>query len=230
MLSTTRPCVVKIKGVGSLFSTFMTVTTYNEQHLIAGLDRLPQSLRVVFATSCAERLFPSYVAFWEKTDRGDPKRLRGCLDRLWRDLECNDIREEEIQECIALCMKLIPQEDDEPWVIEQVAAEDAAEAVAYALGCKQSGEAQQAAWAARCVYEALDHFVINSEGIDINEPGGEERVWSHPLVQAELLRQQRDLDELFTVAPSEEPASDLVTNFRNRAKAESAILLKLRGN
>jgi hypothetical protein len=46
------------------------------------------------------------------------------------------------------------------------------------------------------VHEALDHYVVAQEGIDTNQDDAEARVLSHPLIQAELLRQQRDLTEL----------------------------------
>jgi hypothetical protein len=68
----------------------------------------------------------------------------------------------------------------------------------------------------------LDHFVINHEGIDTNQPGSEERVLSHPLVQAELSRQRRDLEEL--LGASEEDTLDLVVRIRDRAKTESKLI------
>jgi hypothetical protein len=42
----------------------------------------------------------------------------------------------------------------------------------------------------------LDDFVINRNDIDTNVPGLEARVVADPLMQAELARQQRDLEQL----------------------------------
>jgi hypothetical protein len=94
--------------------------------------------------------------------------------------------------------------------------------VVYALRAKLAGEAQEATWAARVAYEALDNFVINTEHIDTNKSGEEQHVLAHPLVQAELARQQRDLDELR--GGMQDPAL-LIRRLRDRAQAEAAIFL-----
>jgi len=73
--------------------------------------------------------------------------------------------------------------------------------------------------AARRAYEALDHFVIDQEGVGVIEPGGETRVLSNPLVQAELARQQRDLRELLDADEADEPS--VVRRLRLRAEEDS---------
>lgn len=195
----------------------MGISSYNEELLVADLDRLAVPLRVVFAAACAERLKPAYEEFSKQTGRGDPAKLAAILNRLWEDLEGNEMSSPQLQQSIDTCMALIPQEDDGPWVSTQAAAEDAAAALAYALRCRQSGEAQEAAWAACRAYEAVDHFVINREDIDVNEAGSERAVLSHPIVQAELSRQRRDLNELRTGS-----TADVVERIRSRARSEAA--------
>jgi hypothetical protein len=60
----------------------MTSLRYDEPLMIGLLARLPQDLRVAFATACAERLLSSYVAYSAKTGREIPRRSaplsRGC--------------------------------------------------------------------------------------------------------------------------------------------------------
>ncbi len=102
-------------------------------------------------------------------------------------------------------------------------AEDAASALAYALRCYQSGNSQESAWAARCAYEAVDHYVVHHERVDTNVIGAEERVLSHWLVQAELMRQHRDLQEL-VIAAQGITVEGLMSCFRARANAESSML------
>ena len=126
-----------------------------------------------------------------------------------------------MQSKIDACMALIPREDDGPWFTEQASAEDAGASVGYALRCRQSGQAQEAAWAARRAYEALDHYVINRGDIDTNKPGAEERVLGHPAVQGELARQRRDLDEALA---GDMDARDLAARLRERAVMEGAVL------
>jgi uncharacterized protein YjaG (DUF416 family) len=153
-------------------------------------------LRVVFASLCAERIVPAYSAFAERSGSGNSSYLMSILNRLWRDVEGEEMSDDQIQEDLTACLELIPGENERQWSSLRAYAEDAVAAVAYALRTRQSGESQETAWAARRSYEALDHFVVSQEAIDTNEPGTEERIIAHPLVQKELARQWQDLDEL----------------------------------
>lgn len=71
----------------------------------------------------------------------------------------------------------------------------------------------------RPLYDALDHFVTSQDDIDPDTAEAEELILSNPLIQAEFLRQQRDLRELLAVNRQHEAA--LVQKIRQRAKAES---------
>jgi len=193
--------------------------TFNEAQLAAEAAKLSPQLRVVFAAACAERLLPAYERFSRQTGRGDLPKLRGILNRLWDDVAGSPMTAAEIQSNIDAALQLTPAEDDGPWVPEQAAAEDAGAATAYALRCRQSGKGQEAAWAARRAYEALDHFVIAQEKLDVNAPGAEARVLKHPLVQAELQRQKRDLSELLVA--DKNTAKPSAAQFRARAATEA---------
>lgn len=202
----------------------MEIIVFNEQSLVTDLGRLPSPFRVVFAAACAERFLPAYVSFSGRTGRGDATMLSAILERLWLDVQGDRMDTRQVQENVDLLMDLIPQEDAGSWVPEQAWAEDAAAAVAYALRCRQNGQAQEAAWAARRAYEALDHFVIAKEGIDTNKAGAAQLVLAHPLVQAELLRQQRDLREL--LAENQEDLLQVAQRMRQRAKVESEVIFQ----
>lgn len=202
----------------------MGILRFSEQLLVKELERLPSPFRVVFAAASAERLVPAYTSFSRRTGRGDATTLAAVLERLWQDVQGNRMDARQVQENVVMSLSLIPQEDSGPWVSEQAWAEDAAAAVAYALRCRQNGQSQEAAWAARRAYEALDHFAIDQVGIDMNRAEAEEQVLSHPLVQAELLRQRRDLDEL--LAANQQDVIRVAQRMRERAQAESAIVFK----
>jgi uncharacterized protein YjaG (DUF416 family) len=184
-------------------SAEMAILKFDDVALVRALGHLPSLFRVAFAAASAERLLPGYVMFARRTDHKNPGALTTLLDRLWLDLEGKPMHAGLVQESIDRAMSLIPAEDAAPWVPERALADDAASAVAYALRCRQSGEPQEAALAARRAYEALDHFVITQEKIDIQRPEGELQVRSHPLVQAELSRQRLDLNELHRADPVE---------------------------
>jgi hypothetical protein len=104
--------------------------------------------------------------------------------------------EQEVATMIDRATELLPGEDHRPWVLEQGAAEDAVSAVLYSLRSRQSGLPEEAGWAAAVACDALDDFVINRDDIDTNVPGSEARLVADPLMQAELTRQQRDLEQL----------------------------------
>ena len=197
---------------------------YDEDSCFRQLEHLPRALCAVFAAACAERLFPAYVLFEKQSGRGNSKDLSVILERLWSDLQGNSMTSRDMDASIEKCMSLIPREDEGPWIEQQAAAEDAGAALAYALRCRKTGESQEAAWAARCCYETLDHFIVNRDDIDINDAGATEAVTADPLVQAELARQQRDLDDLLM----DEGREDVVVRFRSRAVAEASLVFDLR--
>ncbi len=120
---------------------------YNEHEVINILSLLSTRLRVAFAAACATRLLPAYLGFSRQTGRGDAGWVGSIVDRLWRDLEGNEMSVEQIQDAIRSCERLVPGENQEPWVPIQAYADDAIAALAYALRCRQSGKEQEAAWA-----------------------------------------------------------------------------------
>lgn len=199
--------------------------TFNESELVLNLERLPVPLRVAFAAACAERLMPAYRLFETQAGRIEPNALENFLERVWEDPSRTE-NTAELEHQIEAMMVLIPQEDgyEKPWTQEVTNAQNAGMAVVYALRAKLTGEAQEAAWAAQVAYEAIDNFVINRERIDMNKPGAEVRVLSHPLVQAELDRQERDIRELLTAINKD--IVNVVKQLRDRAIAEAAIFFE----
>jgi uncharacterized protein YjaG (DUF416 family) len=193
----------------------MSYVRYDEQEVIRKLDELDPSAKTAFAAACAERQMPGYIAFSNQTGRGDPDALIAILEDIWQDVLGNKMPEDELQKNLNRCLTLIPHEDEVPWLNEQAYAEDAASAVAYALRTRSTGDSHEAAYAARTAYEALDHHTINRLGIEDNE-----RVLEHPVVQAELERQHRDLDELLR---PDVGLIELFARLRSRASAEAMI-------
>jgi uncharacterized protein YjaG (DUF416 family) len=201
------------------------ILRFSRTQLIRKLDRLPLPLRLIFAAACAERLFPAYVTASNLTGKGDPEMLARLLARLWEDIAGDPMAESEVQASISAGMNLIPEDYHEPWFVEQASAEDASIAVVYALTCRQSGDSKDAMWSAEHVYNALDHFLINRENIDLNAPEAESRLQARPLIQAELARQRRDVDELLGDVDAD--VQQIAVKFRERAKAEAKIFFNV---
>jgi len=200
---------------------------FDKQKLIADLEGVPPPLRVAFAAACAERQMPAYRAFASQSGLGDAEALRRFLDDAWLNPAKSD--EPEFHRQLQDCLNLIPKEDTvNPWTEEATHAQDAGISLAHTLRTRISGEAEEAAWSAQVAYESLDNFVINRENIDTNLPDSEARVLSHPLVQAELARQQRDLDELRGVAPRN--VRQVVAILRDRAKSDGSTFFAIEQN
>ena len=151
------------------------------------------------------------------------------LTQLWDDLAGNRMSEGSIQMSIDECMVLLPGEHEGRWVPEQDYADDAVAAAAYAFECRLKAGAQEAAWSGRRAYEALDRYVSITENIDWSgrrdeRARAEAKILAHPLVQAELARQSRDLKEL-THAEAV-GLQRIIQQIRRRARSESSIFFR----
>jgi uncharacterized protein YjaG (DUF416 family) len=192
---------------------------FEEPLLRAQLDRLPREHRTAFAAACAERLFPAYLRFSHEATKADVETLRALLDRLWDDLTgSNPLSELEARASAKKCLALVPREEDEP-SDAQPCAEDATAALAYAFETRVKSGSREAAWSARRAYEALDHFLMFDDS-GVVASANEQRLLEHPLVQAELARQRRDLDELLRAR--EGAVDEVAARLRDRAKEEGA--------
>jgi hypothetical protein len=194
-----------------------SILKLDEKRLVRRLANLTISNRTAFAAACAERLRPRLAEHNNKTGIGDPAVLEKALSLLWADLISEKgLSKTDLRELIVECETQY-LDDNICWIDESNYVEDAVASAQYALQCRGSSDAQAAAWAARCVYETLDRYVVICHDFDFNVPKDMKSALEHPLVQAELHRQQRDLAELETSTASFEV-------IRDRARTESAIL------
>lgn len=205
-----------------------SIQTYDEARNIELLERLPSRLRVVFALLCALRLLPAYNRFNSRTGRGDPGALAVMVQNLWADCLEGTMTDDEARKRSEQCLELVPSED-EGWDEEtQPYAEDAATAVAYAYRSRLTANPQEAAWAARRVYESLDRYVQSITELASGDPDDELAILSHPAMQAELARQQRDLADLAALAKLEDTIKPLA-EVRERSEREAGIVFDANG-
>jgi uncharacterized protein YjaG (DUF416 family) len=181
----------------------MTTFRYDEDLLSAKLDPLPARSKALFAWLVALRLLPAYRRFHTKTGRGDPAALRALSERLWRDFQGDTMSEDELQAASDLAERLVPTEDDGWDEQTQANADDAAAALYYALRARATDDAQVAAVAARRAYDTFDYLIAQAH--ESITPAAEEAILAHPLVQAELARQQQDLEEIIELAVTNAP-------------------------
>jgi hypothetical protein len=196
---------------------------FDEAELLGRLGGLPALARVAFAAACAERLYPTYARYIAHAGSADSGALRGMLDTAWSSAAgLSQPGGEELAHLIDTGMDLIPNSEEDRPAPELPVAEDFGAAACYALRCLQNGDPQEAAWAARRAYEAMDFVVLRTTGIDVNAPGAEERILANPLIQTELGYQRDDLLALEADAGQDRRTS--VEDLRRRASGQAHAL------
>ena len=197
---------------------------YDEPLLVVELSRLPPASRVMFAASCAERLRPLYRRYQEVSDDAHPDQLDVALEAAW-GAALGAMHREDLSAWQDVAEGLVPDEDDECWVDEFAYGQNGAAAVAYALRTALTSDPQEAAWAARQVYEAAD-FAAQQQflDLDLNAAGGEDDVLSTPVVQEALAGLG---DALVTVQPRDLPLERVVAEAREQARQGGQRLAQL---
>lgn len=195
---------------------------FDEPGLVARLAKLPSELRVAFAALCAERQLPNYIQFSERSGWGNPNVLKDALESIWQDIQGQSHSKAEFETLLEQCMTLIPTEDTEG---DTANAEDAAASVAYTIRSRLADDPQEAAWAAQCAYNALWHLLMSQIESTSIEPEHVRFVRSHSLVQAELRRQQADLQELQLVSAETSLPGSVISGLRDRARRDAEFFL-----
>jgi len=200
------------------------MVVFDRDSLKDRLEGVSHHCRVLFALSCAERLFPLYELFSERTSYGDSTCLRSTLDHLWESVLRGQTGSKE--PFLNDYESLVPGEDSEYTPFNAI-AENAVAALTYACRCQQTGDTASAVWTAVQGYEAVDYIANTLEGIDYRTPEGEALILKKEYVQAEIQRQLRDIAELEEVARDVVALERIVTTFRNRAKCEGMALVPI---
>lgn len=193
---------------------------YDEPTLVRRLGKLSFAAQCTFAACCAQRLSPAYPIFARALDGKSPNALNEALSSIWAGI-LPPIERAAFQRLEKQILSLHPT--DEEYSRVSPYAEDAVCAAAYTVRTALMNDAQQAAYAARCAFNATDTLINDAVDFDWNSPGVEDRMLACSVVQRELARQERDLAELEALGELKE--SD-VQRFRARAAREPAVLNK----
>jgi uncharacterized protein YjaG (DUF416 family) len=155
------------------------------------VGKLPGGRRQAFAAACAERLWPSYPAFSELEEWGEPAAVREALDELWASAEGEELPDERIQELLEIMDPLGPDLDDFTGSFIASAALNAVAAIFAGVECGREEAARRAGDAAWLVVETLDQYLSF-----ILTDDSDESIYSHPLMVSEFNRQEEDLRAL----------------------------------
>jgi len=187
---------------------------YDEAVLVAELATMPAGHQLAFAAAVATRQLESYEWYARRFCPGAIARPREIAMMLWSE-PSNE--RHDWAECLAEVLGLMPEESNE-WTVFHSLAEDALASLAYAVRALLTADPQEAAWAARRGYEAVDQAAIRLMGIHPGTQEAEQAILEHPLVQQELGRQRRDLLLIAT-----DPGVDALAALRDQALAEPSL-------
>ena len=196
----------------------MSMLQFSDEELEQYLEVSAPTDRVAFAAACTERLFPGYGLYFDMVDCDPDMAARRALDLVWESLPSKQQDTSIIDQYIEILDDLNQDETDE-YLHQGAIAENALFAMAYTLEClKMGGSIQEAVWVANCAYETLHNYLLNqSDSSSITDVLLQE-INDNDLIQTELKRQQRDLEELKNRAVS-------IDDLRKRSVLESETFL-----
>jgi len=165
---------------------------FYQAELGARLGRMPPENMAAFAACCAQRLYPACVRYFELKDDEQGAVFSGALEAIWSTLMDEERDAAALGTLESRCADAIP-DDDEAFSAGEPYAEDACTAIVMTLRAMLTGDPRNAVWAAQCVYEALDNFVLARSGRQdcVVESGTLD-----PRIRRELQRQREDLSRL----------------------------------
>ena len=168
---------------------------FNPAALKARLLNLGHREQVAFSILCIERMLPNYRAFQREHNWGNIDVIDRSIDCGWRWLLGEPGSEKERIELAAFCDAQAP--DTEVFgSIYASAALDVAVATSTLMklvSAKKSLGTDMVMEIVSLCRDTVDMYVQELERMDANSPNLEEAIRLHPLMQAELFRQNSDL-------------------------------------
>ena len=164
--------------------------SYDEVAVRSRLAVLPRVAKTAFAAACAQRLVPAFDRYASAVQFADPDALTSVLNATWETVRTGD---GDLSAMQAQAEDLVPTDGGE-WIPELAYGQNSAAAAAYAVRTWVTDDPQEAAWAARQVYEAADYAALAAAPqLDLNAPETESILRSSPQVQLALAGIEADL-------------------------------------
>jgi uncharacterized protein YjaG (DUF416 family) len=180
---------------------------FDKSAVVAALSALPRDARLAFSLSCAERLYPNYLAFSRQCHWGNAAHVRAALDAAWDALAGTPPAAKLRAKLIRDVQAAQPNTEDFDTVLVSSAL-DAASTAELAWEQWGDGGVEHAAAIASLCVDTVDMYVQELEQLDSADPELETKIRQHPLMQRELARQAADLDRLRAFEP------DLISELR----------------
>jgi uncharacterized protein YjaG (DUF416 family) len=195
----------------------MSILQFDDDRLRRHLTDISHHLRAAFAAACTERMLPAYMKFAQRSSPGDGPIVRDILDDLWTQIKRGRVDLDTLSHHVQTCELLIPHEDPSGTGY----AQDTGIALVCALKAALTGDLDDAIWPARLAWDLLDDHVIHILKIEVNAPGAQKAIESHPTVQAEFRRQRADMEALQVAAKNRAGAPGIIESIRRRAQDDA---------
>jgi uncharacterized protein YjaG (DUF416 family) len=190
---------------------------YDHSVITARLTQIDKVLRPLFAVTIAERFLPALQEYVNMGGKVNGALVTDALNIVWQVAEGHRPDVKEVQTLLDRCMEAVRVTASEE-TETAFYAQEAITCIAYALRAILSDDPQEAAWAAQCGYEAVDHYVIEQLALDVNREGSSETIQSHPVVQRELDRQEEVLQLLEKITAASGPRLGMLRDLRKISK------------
>jgi hypothetical protein len=168
---------------------------------------------------------PGYSRFASRDFKPNPQRAAKILDELWSDIENGSSDPGKLKRDVETCKTLIP-DDDVSYFVGYEYVEDSMCSLMYAVESELKEGAEEAVWAAERAQESLFGFVESLVG-NAESRADMVRIDAHPLMQAELRRQEADLADLQTAAKSPGREAEIIARIRRRAQTDAEFFFRL---
>lgn len=198
--------------------------TFNDVRVRDALSRLQPHQQVAFGASSCERMLPNYKSFMREAAWGDLEPLRGALDLVWSGHTAARPPKEVLSALAFRCEQTAPDSDDfKSFYVSS--AQDAVFAVCALIDFLIEEDLDHLIRVPRLSTDSVDLFVQELEHMNPSDPLREKKILEHPLMQQELKRQMRDIDEAGRILLGDEEA---LLRLRTRAQQESNLLLDIK--
>lgn len=168
---------------------------FDEAKIASRLEQLNHPNKVAFALSCVERMLPNYRVFQREHNWGDIEEILRGIEYGWAWLDGVQNKDIDVAEITMACENQAPDTEDFDSLYVSSAL-DAATATAALMELVRTDDVAKAVEVAGLSRDTVDMYVQEFESMPADAPDIEERIRLHPLMQAELERQNRDLDLL----------------------------------
>lgn len=199
----------------------MTESAFNEKWLASQVALLQKHQRIAFGATCCERIIPNYLSFHQEERWGDIEALRAALDFVWNAALLGPSDVQAVRTLLSKCEALAP--DSEGFdSLYTTSAQDAVFAVCSLLDFMLISEPNCIVNTARYPIDSIDLFVQECENMCPEDRNLERRILEQPLMQQELVRQNRDLRVVRQIDRNDQ---DALAEMKMISQAERAFVL-----